>query len=74
MTTVNQSGVFLKTELVESEIRRLDRAIQTHEELPQDGSGLANLAALRMCRASLKAELESRAPRRRTHGGSLRIA
>jgi len=74
MNAVNQSGLFLKTELVESEIRRLDKAIESHERQTQDGSGLANLAALRMCRASLRAELQSRAPQRRTRAGSLRIA
>ena len=74
MDTLSISGVFLKKQLVESELRRLDRAIEEQAHHAHTESELANLAAMRMCRASLRGELGQRTQRtpHRTPGGSLR--
>jgi len=72
MDALSISGVFLKKRLAESEIRRLDQAIQEREGEVRTESGLANLTSMRMCRASLKDELRQRTPSR-SPGGSLRF-
>ncbi len=72
MNNKSISGLFLKTQLVQSEIRRLDRAIRDQEESAHSESALTNLAAMRMCRSALKAGV-GQDESRRSPGGSLRL-